>query len=54
MYVSMSSADNLITWNLDKKFKSYDVELGGVDGLLDGGGTVPLARTFTAGINLTF
>ena len=48
------SADNLITWNLDKKFKSYDVELGGVDGLLDGGGTVPLARTFTAGINLTF
>ena len=48
------SADNLITWNLDKKIKSYDVELGGVDGLLDGGGTVPLARTFTAGINLTF
>lgn len=54
MYVSMSVQDNLITWNLDKKFKSYDVELGGVDGLLDGGGTVPLARTFTAGINLTF
>lgn len=48
------SADNLKVWNLDSKFKGYDVELGGVTGVLDGGGTVPLARTITAGINLTF
>lgn len=48
------SADNLKVWNLDKNFKGYDVELGGVSGVLDGGGTVPLARTFTMGINLTF
>ena len=48
------SADNLKVWNLDKKFRGYDVELGGVSGVLDGGGTVPLARTFTMGINLTF
>lgn len=48
------SADNLVVWNLDKRFKGYDVELGGVSGLLDGAGTVPLSRTITAGINLTF
>ena len=48
------SADNLVIWNLDKDFKGYDVELGGVTGVLDGAGTVPLSRTFTAGINLTF
>lgn len=48
------SADNLKVWNLDGNFKGYDVELGGVTGVLDGAGTVPLARTFTAGINLTF
>ena len=48
------SADNLKVWNLDKSFRGYDVELGGVTGVLDGGGTVPLARTFTAGINVTF
>lgn len=48
------SADNLKVWNLDKKFRGYDVELGGVSGVLDGSGTVPLARTITAGINLTF
>ena len=48
------SADNLKVWNLDKDFKGYDVELGGVAGYMDGAGTVPLSQTFTAGINLTF
>jgi TonB-linked SusC/RagA family outer membrane protein len=48
------SADNLKVWNLDGSFKGYDVELGGVSGVLDGAGTVPLTRTFTAGLNLTF
>ena len=48
------SADNLKVWNLDGNFKGYDVELGGISGVMDGAGTVPLARTFTAGINLTF
>lgn len=48
------SADNLKVWNLDSSFKGYDVELGGVTGVLDGAGTVPLSRTYTAGINLTF
>jgi hypothetical protein len=48
------SADNLKVWNLDGSFKGYDVELGGVSGVLDGSGTVPLTRTFTAGLNLTF
>lgn len=48
------SVDNLKVWNLDSSFKGYDVELGGVTGVLDGSGTVPLARTITAGINVTF
>lgn len=39
---------------MDKKFKSYDVELGGVDGLFDGGGIVLLVRIFIVGINLIF
>jgi TonB-linked SusC/RagA family outer membrane protein len=48
------SADNVYVWNLDKGFKGYDVETGGITGVLDGQGTVPLARTFTGGINITF
>ena len=46
--------DNMFTWNLDGDFKGYDVEQGGVTGVLDGQGTVPLSKTFTGGINITF
>jgi hypothetical protein len=49
-----ATCDNVVTWNLDKNFKGYDVELGGVSGTLDGGGTVPLPRSVMFGINLGF
>jgi hypothetical protein len=39
---------------LDGSFKGYDVELGGVTGVLDGAGTVPLPRTILFGINVGF
>ncbi len=48
------SLENLFVWNLDKDFKGYDVELGGVGGYLDGGGTIPLARTVLIGVNIGF
>ncbi len=49
-----ASFDNLCVWNLDKDFKGYDVELGGVTGVLDGGGTIPLPQTCLFGINVSF
>ena len=45
---------NICVWNLDGSFKGYDVELGGVTGVLDGAGTVPLPRTILFGINVGF
>ena len=36
------------------KRQGYDVELGGVTGVLDGAGTVPLPRTILFGINVGF
>ncbi len=48
------SLENLFVWNLYKDFKGYDVELGGVGGYLDGGGTIPLARTVLIGVNIGF
>jgi TonB-linked SusC/RagA family outer membrane protein len=48
------SLENVFTFNLDKNFKGYDVELGGVTGVLDGGGTIPLARTVLFGVNISF
>ena len=39
---------------MDGSFKGYDVELGGVTGVLDGAGTVPLPRTILFGINVGF
>mgnify|MGYP003178249639 FL=1 len=48
------SLENICVWNLDGSFKGYDVELGGVTGVLDGAGTVPLPRTILFGINVGF
>ena len=48
------SVENVFVWNLDKSFKGYDVELGGVNGSLDGGGTIPLPRTVLFGVNISF
>ena len=49
-----ASAENLLVWNLDPEFHGWDVELGGVNGHLDGRGTIPIPRAFTFGVNLTF
>ncbi len=49
-----ASIENIFVWNLDKDFKGYDVELGGVQGYLNGSGTVPIPRTVLFGINIGF
>lgn len=49
-----ASAENLFVWNLDKDFKGYDVELGGISGYMNGGGTIPSPRSFQIGLNLSF
>lgn len=48
------SFENILVWNLDPDFKGYDVELAGVSGMLSGGGTIPLPKTFVFGINIGF
>ena len=48
------SFENIVVWNLDPNFKGYDVELAGVSGMLSGGGTIPLPKTFVFGINVSF
>ena len=49
-----ASVENVFVWNLDRDFKGYDVELGGVSGLLDGQGTIPLPKMLLFGVNIGF
>ena len=52
MYVN---ADNLFTVFKDKRYKGYDdIDIFGVGGYDAYANYIPLSRTFTFGVNLTF
>ena len=49
------NADNIFTVFADKDYKGYDdIDIFGIGGYNEYANYIPLSRTYTAGINITF